>query len=627
MKLVAVRNRLCIGLLLVAMVLLPGCSLIEGKPDEQDAAETVAAAMRSGDFADVVTSPDVDLQAEWDVIMGAMDEITPAVSVGESVLSVDRQVATVTLSVEWPFESDRWGYQTTATFRVTGGEWSLQWTPAILHPKLTDSTRLTHQYLSADRADIVGRNGEPIMMSREVFEIGIDKQQLDGANPEPSARALAELLEVNPDAFVEQVNAAGPLAFVVALVVRGGSPAVLPEGLSDIPGARAIASRRILAPTREFAAAILGSVALATPEQIDESGGRINQGDWVGVSGLQARYDEQLRGLPGDRVVMVDREIVDESAPRTFVELFRSEPSRGEALRVTMDPALQERAEGLLADVEPAASIVVLDRETGAILAAANGPGDGANPHATFGRYAPGSTFKPVTALALLRAGSSATSSVECTATVTVDGRRFTNYSDFPAGQTGRTTLTGAMASSCNTAFIAEHQRITAEDLTDAAASLGLGQDYDAGFPIFYGSVPEPANVVGKAESLIGQGLVESSPVAMAGVMASISSGKTVVPYLIETHRPEPTSTPLTSDEASALQQMLHAVVNNGTGRSMSGTLDGAKTGTAEYGPDSPPKTHAWMVGWNDDVAVAVFVHDGPSGSTTAGPLVKALLD
>ena len=46
-----------------------------------------------------------------------------------------------------------------------------------------------------------------------------------------------------------------------------------------------------------------------------------------------------------------------------------------------------------------------------------------------------------------------------------------------------------------------------------------------------------------------------------------------------------------------------------------------AKTGTAEYGSSAPYKTHAWMIAAQDDLAVAVFVNDGPSGSRTAGPL------
>ena len=51
-----------------------------------------------------------------------------------------------------------------------------------------------------------------------------------------------------------------------------------------------------------------------------------------------------------------------------------------------------------------------------------------------------------------------------------------------------------------------------------------------------------------------------------------------------------------------------------------------AKTGTAEYGNDSPPKTHAWMIGIHDDLAVAVFVEDGAGGASTAGPLLESFL-
>ncbi|NLT30632.1 MAG: penicillin-binding protein [Propionibacterium sp.] len=646
------KKRIVVLLALVMTALVAGCTPSDARPPVWPTAQALAEAMSAGDLSEVTGPPGVDLQAEWDTIMSGMDGILPVVTPDTPTLSGDEQVATVPLSIEWPFESDHWGYPTTATFRLVEDTWQLQWAPASLHPQLTGGTRLVHQFLSADRANIIGRGSEPLVMSREVLEVGIDKQQLDGADAATSARALAELLEINVENYVARVEAAGPIAFVEALVVRGGSPAVLPPELSDIPGARAIPSERILAPSRTFAQGLLGTVAPVTAEDVEESGGRINPGDMAGASGLQARYDEQLRGLPGDRVVLVDR-TPEESAsptpsgspsaepgtpsaspteeapaeqPRTWEELFRSQPEPGEPLHLTLDLNLQTKAEKLLADVKPSASIVVVDKNTGAILAAANSPADGANPNASFGRYAPGSTFKPVTALALVRKGYTANSTVECTATYTVDGRQFKNYADFPSGATGRTSLAGAMSTSCNTAFIAEHARISPEDLSRAAASLGLGEDYDAGFPVFYGSVPEPANQVGKAESLIGQGLVEASPVAMAGMVASIASGKTVIPYLVEGQQPTPSGDPLTSAEAAELQAMLKAVVDNGTGRSLRSVLLAGKTGTAEYGTDTPPKTHAWMVGWNQQVAIVVFVHDGKSGSGTAGPLVRAML-
>ena len=52
----------------------------------------------------------------------------------------------------------------------------------------------------------------------------------------------------------------------------------------------------------------------------------------------------------------------------------------------------------------------------------------------------------------------------------------------------------------------------------------------------------------------------------------------------------------------------------------------GAKTGTAEYGKETPPKTHAWIVAVHGDLAVAVFVEDGGLGATTSGPLLKQFL-
>jgi len=85
----------------------------------------------------------------------------------------------------------------------------------------------------------------------------------------------------------------------------------------------------------------------------------------------------------------------------------------------------------------------------------------------------------------------------------------------------------------------------------------------------------------------------------------------------------------LTGGEASALRSMLRAVVTDGSGR---GLLDVpgpeliAKTGTAEFEKDGEVLTHAWMVAAGSDLAVAVYVDEGESGSRTAGPLLEAFL-
>ena len=111
--------------------------------------------------------------------------------------------------------------------------------------------------------------------------------------------------------------------------------------------------------------------------------------------------------------------------------------------------------------------------------------------------------MKIVSSLALLRAGLTPDSTVECPARLVVDGKQFKNYSDYPSSALGDIPLRTALAQSCNTAFIGERDDLGDDDLADAAASLGLGVDHDLGFPAYFGSVEPPASETEKAADLI----------------------------------------------------------------------------------------------------------------------------
>ena len=149
----------------------------------------------------------------------------------------------------------------------------------------------------------------------------------------------------------------------------------------------------------------------------------------------------------------------------------------------------------------------------GAVLASANGAGAAGADLAMTGQYAPGSTFKVVTSLALLRSGMGVDDVVSCPATTVVDGRSFKNYDDYPAAALGDITLTQAVAQSCNTALIGNADRLADGDLAAAAQALGLGTDHDLGFPVYFGQVPPPETATGAAADMIGQGTVLASPV------------------------------------------------------------------------------------------------------------------
>lgn len=620
-----VRVTSTIATIALATATLAACS--GGRADPRDAAEALAAGLSKGDVSKVaVTAGGRVPQEDLKRIVASMDGTKVAVAVKD--VATDDDTATATLATRWAFKGASWEYTTRAALTFVDDAWKVTWKPSIVAPDLTADERLRLRTTAADRGDILGAGDEAIVTERGVQRIGIDKTKVDAAQVEASATALAAVVDIDPQTYAQRAVAAGAQAFVPALTVRAdASDAPTAQQLAAIPGAVAISGELPLGPTRTFAQPLVGTVGEATAEIVQKSKGTVQPGDLVGLSGLSARYDGRLRGTPGVRVEAVSSQ--EGAEPR---QVFTSQPVAGKPLRTTLDVTLQGSADAILADVEPASAIVAIRPSSGEIVALANGPGGKGTDTAAAGRFPPGSTFKLVTALALLRSGLSPSTKVPCTSKITVDGRTFTNYSDYPAGATGDIALRSAIANSCNTAMIAERDKAPQADLADAAAALGLGPDLDLGFPAFLGSVPDQAEGTERAASMIGQGRIEASPLAMATVAASIAQGERVTPTLLAdspTKAAAAPTKPLSADEASQLQELFRGVVTDGSGRFLADVPGGpvsAKTGTAEYGSDTPPRTHAWMIATQGDLAVAVFVADGESGSQTAGPLLEKFL-
>jgi cell division protein FtsI/penicillin-binding protein 2 len=628
-------SRRTTSVLLLLALAASGCGFFDKGADARDAADKLAVALQKGDVSKIPFT-DAGAPKEFAQLVEPLADHPTTVRVDQVTRSGDK--ADVQLSWTVDIDGHSWKHRTSTTLVDRDGEWQVSWKPSLVESSLATGETLQVSRVKAARGDILGRGDAPIVTARPVVRFGIDRTQVSAAAAPESARLLAAALDIAVAPYVEQVRKAGPKAFVQALVLRRGT---VPDGLlgtvAAIPGARSISDHLPLAPSKEFAAAILGTVGPATKELIDKSDGRLHVGDDAGLSGLELRYDEQLGGTPGVKVSAVPpKPKAGEQAaqPRS---LFEVEPTSGDPLHTTLDPRLQQRADALLAGVGPASAVVAIQPSTGAILAAASGPGSKGYNTATFGRYAPGSTFKVVSALALLRSGLTPSSPVSCTPTIVVDGKKFKNYSDYPAGRLGRISLRDALANSCNTGFISQHGRLKGSDLADAASALGLGVDSDLGFPAYFGQVPPPASDTEGAADMIGQGKVLASPMAMAAVAASVSQGGVVVPRLLtaigDKAVPGPErqeAHPLTGAEADALRSMMRAVVTDGSGvvlQSVQPPPVIAKTGTAEYGSKAPLPTHAWMIAAQGDLAVAVFVATGESGSHTAGPILRAFLE
>lgn len=616
------------------LALVAGCTgNSEDGPDPDDgpspeaAAEALAAGLQSGDLAEVAfdADPATGAQAAYDEVIAGMGERTPTVAVAE-MGDPDAATAEATLRWSWDLEGEKpWTYEVTVPLTERDDEWQATWSTTLVEPSLQPGEVLGLSSLTPDRGDILGARGLALVTERQVSRIGIDKPTVEASQAGASARALAKLVGIEPGEYAKQVSAAGPQAFVEAIVYRQEDvdPALV-RAVEGIAGARMIGASLPLAPTREFAAPLLGRVGEVTAEMIEENPDTYEVGDVAGLSGLQARYDDTLRGIPGVKVDAVD----DQGVRR---ELHRAEATPGTPLQLSLDLDLQTEAERLLADVAPASALVALRPSTGEILAAANGPGNDGLNLATYGQFAPGSTFKSVSALALLRAGLTPDTVVPCTSSVVVDGKRFTNYDDYPSGALGNIVLRTALANSCNTAFISQASELQGTDLADAGASLGIGVDHDLGFPAYFGSVEPSTSETESAAQMIGQGTILASPMVMAAVIGSAQSGQLVIPRLVdgvEVSAPEGAQ-PLEAAEAEALRSMLRSVVTDGSGRGLAdvpGPAVIAKTGTAEFGSGNDLQTHAWMIAAQGDLAVAVFVEVGSSGSGTAGPILEAFL-
>ena len=164
--------------------------------------------------------------------------------------------------------------------------------------------------------------------------------------------------------------------------------------------------------------------------------------------------------------------------------------------------------------------------------AAAAGPGANGRALALAGKNPRGATFKIASSLALVRKGATANTKLPCTNTLTVNGRQFANYTDFPSNKLGNIPLTAALAFSCNTAFISQYQKVSQAELTSAAQSLGMGESLDLPFTGFLGSVPPTTDVVEPAASFIGPGRMAASPLTMELAVASVMGDQTARPKL-----------------------------------------------------------------------------------------------
>jgi penicillin-binding protein 2 len=586
--------------------------------------------------------------------------------------------------------------------------WSLQVLSGDEYLNAAQSNQLRLIRVDAPRGPLLDRRGRVVVSNVAGTAVELWAGDMPDEGRYDLVQRLARVLDVSPRSLAREVDERrfDPLTPVVVKTAVGEEQVdYLYEHQAEFPGVKVV---QIYLRDYEYgslAAQLLGYTGEISPEELKQlrKDGRYRAGDPIGKTGIEAAYDSYLRGRPGLAQIRVDS-LGRQQSP---VEL-RQESTPGYALRLTLDMRLQRAAEDALKYgidlahqndqwAADGGAIVALDPSDGAVLAMASAPtfkpsvfvgrtdakklealySDSRNPlfnRATAGLYPPGSTWKPVTALAGMQEHVfSAYDSIQCTGSATygLDKQVFRNWNPFVNRPM---TLPEALAESCDTYFYeignrfyngGSESRVRMQQWAKrfgfgAPTGLDIGGEADGLVPTpewrkktFQSDWDRAWNPGDSIQLAIGQKDLLVTPLQMAAFYAMVANGgQLVTPYLVsDVEQPGAKSSPrvvlrrfapapprsahVDPEALAAVRDGLYAATHsaNGTSSGVFGNYPvsiSGKTGTAEKVVQLPgyPAGHledqSWWCGWGPSdsakLVVCALIENGGHGSSAAAP-------
>ena len=480
---------------------------------------------------------------------------------------------------------------------------------------LSESNRVNLTLIPPRRGWIIDRNGRPLANNRTDFRVDLIPERVTDA--ENTIRSLAHLLALGDDE-VERIKeeldkSAGFRPVQVAEKLSYDQFAAVSVRLPDLPGVSPSQGFSRNYPAGATVGHLLGYVGAASAKEYEERKNPllITPGFKVGKDGLERAFDSALTGKPGAKRVEVT------ARGKIVRELTTRPDTPGNPIKLTIDAGLQEYAGRRLAT--QSGSVVVIDCHNGDVLAMASMPSFDPNSfsdgishlewdmlskddHVPLrnktlqGLYPPGSTVKPMVALALLEAGISPMDTVNCPGAIRVGNTLF--HCHKRRGH-GSLNMRGAIAQSCDIYFYQMAQRIGMDRIASMARRVGMGQKFDLPFPSqSFGTVPDPAwklkkynqkwQVYDTVNATIGQGYMLINPLQMAVMAARLATGRQLMPnFIFGAHRPAPAPVGVNEEHLVTIRDAMSAVVNGGgTGGAaripLPGVMMAGKTGTAQ---------------------------------------------
>ena len=542
------------------------------------------------------------------------------------------------------------------------------------YKKLSEENRIKLISNPPIRGRLLDRNGIVLADNKLFYSLSIQPRLLDHSEWIDLRKSLSDLLNISTDKLEIAFNSSNsdtPYKKVLVTDLSVEQVIKFKEQENNLYGAQIDIGLIRNYPYKSLAAHALGYTQLITQNefsQLVERGYKLS--DRIGRKGIEAAFESELRGKWGGEMLEID------SIGTVQRSLGLKLPKAGKDIKLTLDLELQQTAEKVLSD-KTGGAIVAIDPRTGAIRAIASQPTFDLNLFSqpftkkqydnlflssnqpllsrAFNAYDPGSTWKPVTAIAGMESGkfpaSQKLNTVPC---ITYGSHCFPEYNKRGFGWIG---YEDAFRVSSNTFFYQVGVGSGSKALYDAAIKLGF--DNYTGIETF---LDENKGLVGNkvwanegrgwgtpgatpwivedmASASIGQSVVLVTPLQLARAYSVFANGGYLItPHLVDANinwRSEKylQKVEIKDTTLDTIRRGLRKVVTSGTGMGINIDTSilppvAGKTGTAE--DSSGGDDHAWFAGFapyeSGEIVIVAFAQNTPGGgSVHALPMAKEL--
>ncbi len=528
-------------------------------------------------------------------------------------------------------------FSNTSSLVKDGKTYKLNWTSKTIFPELEENYKVKVSSIEAARGEILDRQGKYLAQNGQITTIGIVPGKL-GENKEEGIKKLSELTGVS----IEYINTELSRSYVkddtfVPIKKISKDDNEKKEALLKIPGVKLTNTSARVYPLGEEAAHLIGYVQKINEQELEQNKEKgYSSSSVIGKSGLEKAYEDRLRAVDGKEIIIVDEK------GNKIKQLAKQDKKDGEDIKLTIDSKIQKQLYDSLKNDK--GFFVVMNPNTGELLGAVSTPSYNSNDFVLgmtqdkwnelnnneakpmYNRflqtYAPGSTFKPITAAIGLNSGK-----ITKETTFSYSGLSWQKSASW--GNVFITTLTqyngpknikNALIHSDNIFFAQAAMQIGAETMCSSLNSIGFNEQIE--FPLSlkkstFSSDGKISNEKKLADTGYGQADVLVNPIHMASIYSSFAnSGNMVKPYIEYNEDTKITylkENAFSKDTADEIRQDLIQVVENpeGTANDMKlpNKVIAGKTGTAEL-KKTADDTESGTLGWFDCFTVNTSSND-----------------